>query len=386
MPRRKTKPPRALLSQPICRGSSVVYSSLREFERGKQDYYVKDALVYGRLGTPTTFALEDWIAEKENAFGGLAVSSGLAAVTTALLAFAGAGEHVLVADTVYAPTRKFCDGLLRRGGVETTYYDPCIGAGIARLLRDNTRCIYMESPGSLTFEVQDARAIAAAAQRKNITTILDNTWAGAHFYRPLEHGVNVSVISATKYIGGHSDAMLGLIAADEKHYGALRKCRTDLGNCVSPDDAYLCLRGAKTLRARMTQHRESALALAEWLHARADVSRVLHPAYPACPGHEYWKRDFSGSSSLFAFEIEARGHAALAAFLDGLDYFSLGLSWGGCDSLIVPAQPLRTAAPWKSDAQLIRLHAGLEEVDDLKRDLERGLRRYRETRRSAAAG
>jgi len=370
MPRRKTKPPRALI----------------EFERSKKEYYTKDALVYGRLGTPTAFALEDWIAERENAFGGLAVSSGLAAVTISLLAFAGAGEHVLVADNVYAPTRRFCDDLLRRAGVETTYYDPCIGAEIEGLLRGNTRCIFMESPGSLTFEVQDARALAAAARRKNITTILDNTWASAHFYRPLEHGVNVSVISATKYIAGHSDAMLGLIAADEKHYDALRKCRTDLGNCVSPDEAYLCLRGAKTLRARMTQHRESALALAEWLQARPDVLRVLHPAYPSCPGHAFWKRDFSGSSSLFAFEIEARGHAALASFIDGLEFFSLGLSWGGCDSLIVPAQPLRTAAPWKSDAQLIRLHAGLEDVDDLKRDLEHGLRRYRESRRDSGPG
>lgn len=349
---------------------------MSEFERGRDEYYAKDALVYGRVGTPTTFALEHFAAELENAHGALAVSSGLAAVTISLLAFAESGAHVLAADSVYAPTRYFCDGLLRRAGVETTYYAPCIGAGISKLVRANTRVIYMESPGSQTFEVQDARAIAEVAARHGIVTIMDNTWASGVYFQPLEHGVNVSVISATKYIGGHSDAMMGLIAADEKHYAALRACKIDLGNSVSPDEAYLCLRGAKSLHARLARHNESALALAEWLRARDDVLRVLHPAFAECPGHEIWQRDFSGAGGLFAFEIAKRGRGALAAFLDEMKYFSIGLSWGGCDSLIVPAAPLRTAAPRTSDAQLIRVYAGLERVTELQKDLERGLQRY----------
>ena len=373
------RPPRYFLNAPVYRGSTVVFSTLKEFDQARGEHGKKGALVYGTLGTPTTFELEDLIADMENGFGGLAVSSGLGAVTTALLAFVGAGDHLLMTDAVYWPTRKFCDDFLSRIGVEVTYYDPQIGAAIDRLIQKNTRCIFMESPASLTFEVQDAPAVAAAAKKKNITTILDNTWASAHFFKPLNHGVNVSVIAATKYLVGHSDALLGLMVADEAHYAALRACRTSLGQCVSPADVYLGLRGAKTLRVRLERHQHSAVALAEWLQNHPDVVRVIHPALPSCPGHAFWRRDFSGSASLFSFEVERRSRAALGAFLNGLDAFSIGASWGGCESLVIPADPKswRTATPWESDAQLIRLHVGLEEVDDLKKDLEAGLRRYR---------
>ncbi len=371
---------RYLVNVPVYHGSTVVFSTLHEFDHSREDYKNKNILVYGRLGTPTTFALEELIADMENGFGGLAVSSGLSAVTISLLSFLSAGDHLLIADTVYGPTRKFCDTFVNRIGVEVTYYDPTIGSAIENLIQKNTRCLYMESPGSLTFEVQDVPTLVSIAKRNSITTIMDNTWASPYFYRPLDHGVNVSVTSATKYIVGHSDAMLGLIVSDETHYAEIRSCRTTLGHCVSPDDIYLGIRGAKTLCVRMEQHHQNALELATWLQSQPDVIRVIHPAFSSCPGHEFWKRDFDGASSLFSFEVERRDRAALASFLDNLKFFSIGLGWGGYGSLVVPINPelVRTATTWKSDAQLIRLHVGLEDIDDLKKDIELGLKRYRE--------
>ena len=376
-----SRPPAAnrfWLNPPVVRGSTLAHATLDEFEKSRDEYAQKNALLYGRMGTPTVFAFEDKVAALENAHAGLATSSGLNAIAIALLAFVRHGDHVLIADSVYAPTRKFCDAVLTRFGVAVEYYDPMIGARIDSLLRDNTRCIFMESPGSLTFEVQDARAIAQIAQARNITTIIDNTWSGSHFYRPLDYGVNVSVISATKYFVGHSDAMLGVIAADAAHYDAVRACRTAFGNCASPDDAYLGLRGLKTLRVRLAHHQQAALQLANHLAQQDGVLRVLHPALASCRGHDSWRRDFDGAGGLFSFELQPRGRAAKAALLDGMKLFRIGLSWGGCDSLIAPATPQssRSATRWDSPGCLIRVFVGLESIDALTADLQDGLRRY----------
>lgn len=370
-----------MVNSPVYHGSTVIYPTLEELELSRLDHDAKGKVIYGRLGSPSTFALENAMADLENGFGSISVSSGLAAVTTSILAFAGSGDHVLMVDTAYGPTRAFCDGFLRKIGVDVTYYDPLVGENIEPMIKSNTKLIFMESPGSMTFEVQDAPKIVSIANKYGITTALDNSWATPLFYKPLDFGINISVTAATKYIVGHADAMLGLITTDEKSFYLVKKCRDLLGQSLAPDDVYLGTRGMRTLAVRVRQHQHQALALAEWLSGHNEVLEVLHPAFANCPGHDIWARDFKGSTGLFSFIIKPRPKKALANMLDHMKLFSMGFSWGGFESLIVPQYPekSRTATSWERQGQVIRVHAGLEDIEDLICDMESGLRRYAET-------
>ncbi|MEM7194762.1 MAG: cystathionine beta-lyase [Pseudomonadota bacterium] len=367
-----------MVNTPVYHASTIIHDTVNDLENAKLNINTKDALIYGRLGTPTTFAFENSVADLEGGYGALAVSSGLAAITTAIMAFVRSGDHILVANSVYYPTRHFCDYSLQRVGVDVTYYDPSIGDSISTLFQENTRLIFMESPGSNTFIVQDVPAIAEVAAASNIVTILDNSWASPIFFRPLEHGVNVCVVAATKYLSGHSDTMLGVIIADESHYPAVRNCRDEYGQCVGPDDLYLGLRGIRTLATRMQQHDRSGRAIAQWLSQQPGVLRVLHPALPDSIGHEIWKRDFDGASGLFGFELESRSRDAAVSMLEGMRYFAMGFSWGGFESLLIPVDSSggRKSVDWSSDRRLFRIHVGLEDVSDLIADLESGLQRY----------
>jgi cystathionine beta-lyase len=368
------------VNPPVYHVSTVLHESVAEL-KAAQAARERDEqrLVYGRSGTPTTFALENAIAALEGGHRTLAYPSGLAAITGTLLAFARAGDHILVTDSVYAPTRIFCNTMLARLGVETGFYDPLIGAGIRRLLRANTRVVFVESPGSLTFEMQDIPAIAEVAHSAGAIVVMDNTWATPLFCKPLRLGVDVSIIAGTKYIVGHSDAMLGLATATREAWPRLRDAYRQLGLSIGPDEAYLGHRGLRTLAVRLARHQENALAVAEWLQGRPEVARVLHPALPDDPGHALWRRDFSGASGLFSVELRPCPEAAVEAMIDGLELFGLGYSWGGFESLVVPAQPARSrsATRWEGHGPLIRLHIGLEAVEDLKADLEAGFARLR---------
>jgi cysteine-S-conjugate beta-lyase len=339
------------------------------------------AFTYGRLGTPTVESLQDAIAELEGGFRTLLTPSGLSAIATTLLALLSAGDHVLVSDSVYRPTRRFCDTMLKRLGIETTYYDPLLGAGIADLIQDNTKVIFTESPGSQTFEVQDIPAISAAAHARGIRVVLDNTWATPLFFKPFDHGADVSIQAATKYIVGHADAMLGAITANEATWPKLAATHDELGLCPGPEDVYLGLRGLRSLSARLERHQRSALNIARWLAERPEVSRVLHPALPSDPGHALWQRDFTGASGLFAIVLRPVSKTAVAAMLDGMTLFGMGYSWGGFESLILPFDPrgYRTATTWVEDGPALRLHIGLEDPDDLKADLDAGFARMNAT-------
>ena len=369
-----------MINAPVYHGSTVVYSTLADLDQSRFDHDQKDKVVYGRLGNQSTFAFENAVADLENGFGCISTSSGMSAVTTSILAFAGCGDHILMVDNVYGPTRAFCTEYLTRIGVEVTFYDPMLGSEIETLVKKNTTLIFMESPGSMTFEIQDVPSIVSVAKQHGITTALDNSWATPLFFKPLDLGVNVSVIAATKYIAGHSDAMIGLITTDEENFFTVKKCRDLLGQSLAPDDVYLGARGLRTLSVRVTQHQRNALILADWLNSHQEVVEVIHPALENCPGHAHWKRDFTGSTGLFAFILKPKPRAALACMLDNMRLFSMGYSWGGYESLIVPQEPLssRTATTWKKEGQLIRVHVGLENIDDLITDIEAGLRRYAE--------
>jgi cysteine-S-conjugate beta-lyase len=300
--------------------------------------------------------------------------SGLAAISAALLAVVHAGDHILVTDSAYQPTRNFCEQVLKRLGVTTTYFDPLIGAKIADLLQPNTRLVYLESPGSLTFEMQDTAAIAKVAHDKGALVVMDNTWATPLYFRPLDHGVDLVVQAGTKYIGGHSDVMLGTISANSLTVAHLKNSVRLLGLCEGPDDVYLGLRGVRTLAIRLDRHYQSGLAIGRWLEQRPEVSRMLHPAMPSHPGHAIWKRDFTGASGLFSMVLKPVPQKAVYAFLDTLELFGIGASWGGYESLAIPfdCAPVRTATRWEPGGPTVRFHIGLESVDDLIADLERG--------------
>jgi cystathionine beta-lyase len=304
-------------------------------------------------------------------------STGLAALTAAIMAVLAAGDEILVTDSVYGPTRRFCDGLLKRYGVTTVYYDPMIGAGIADLIGERTRAILLESPGSLTMEVQDVPAICAAAKARGVATLLDNTWATPLFFPAIAAGVDLSVLAATKYVGGHADVMLGAVTANADWYPRLERASWDLGHAVGPDDAWLGLRGLRTMAVRLRQHEASALKVAHWLKARPEVGAMLHPAFPDCPGHEVWVRDFRGATGLFTFALRKGGDAERTRFIDALELFGIGYSWGGYESLVLPVdpKPIRTATSWQGEGPLVRLHIGLEDPDDLIADLARAFER-----------
>jgi len=363
------------VNPPVYHASTILQPSLDAWEAaGKPG---SESYVYGRFGTPTSRAFESAIAEIYRADDAVAVSSGLAAITVALTALTKTGDHVLVTDSAYFPCRKFCDGILAKYGVETTYYDPAIGAGIARLIRPETSLIVTESPGSLTFEMQDIPAIVAAAHARGAKVMTDNTWATALYFNPLDQGVDVVIEAATKYISGHSDVMIGLVAGRGPDTPLLRQTARLLGHCSGPDDLYLAQRGLRTLAVRLARNQANGLALAHWLRGRPEVARVLHPALPDHPGHALWRRDFTGASGLFGVVLQPVARPALAAFLDGLRLFGMGASWGGYESLIMPADPrtARSATTWDLPGPLLRLHAGLEDPDDLIADLEAGFDR-----------
>jgi cystathionine beta-lyase len=365
-----------IINPPVYHASTVLFPTLERFEQAQKDRTV--GVAYGRSGTPTTFALEEAIAALEGGTRALALPSGLAAISATLMSLLSAGDHLLMVDTVYGPVRSLCDKTLARFGIETTYYDPLIGGGIAQLMRPNTQIVYLESPGSLTFELQDVAAIAAAAHAKGALAVMDNTWATPLFFRPFRHGVDIVIHAATKYIVGHSDVMLGLVVVrDAALYRPIKLSSHAVGYCAAPDDCYLALRGLRTLSVRLQRHQENALALARWLRARPEVACVLYPALPDDPGHALWRRDFTGASGLFSIVLKPCSPAAVAAMIDGMTLFGLGASWGGYESLILPVRPerSRTATPWTAAGPVLRLHAGLEAIDDLIADLERGFAR-----------
>jgi cystathionine beta-lyase len=366
-----------LVNTPVFRGSTVLFPDVESYEHRDPDNY--KVMRYGIHGTPTTFALEEALAKLEGGYAAVAVSSGLAAIVAALMAYAKTGSHLLVSDSVYGPTRNFCERRLRAFGVEIEYYDPLIGGAIEKLIRANTTAVYCEAPGSLTFEMQDIPAIAAAAHARNIPVLADNTWGTPLFFPAFERGVDVSIHAATKYIAGHSDAMMGIVTTIERSWLPVRRTVADYGFCVSPDDCYLALRGLRTIAVRMRHQQESATKVARWLESRPEVLRVLYPALESDPGHAIWKRDFCGAASLFGVILKPVADTAVAAMIDGLELFGIGSSWGGFESLAIRAdvRKIRTATTWNGGGPLLRLHIGLEHPDDLIADLERGLARLR---------
>jgi cystathionine beta-lyase len=358
-----------VVNTPVYRASTILYPDLATLESRKMPY------TYGRRGTPTSCSFEDAISELENGVRTKLCPSGLGAITLAILSVCRAGDHLLMVDTCYGPTRLFCDKMLARLGVETTYYDPCVGGDIAGLFRPNTHAVFCESPGSLTFEVQDVPAIAAVAHARGASVLIDNTWATPLFFQPLAHGADLSIQAVTKYVGGHADLMMGYVTANESHKARLQETHDNLGLYASGDDCFLALRGLRTMPVRLRRHEETALKLARWLKARPEVARVLHPALEDDPGHAIWKRDFKGSSGLFGVVFKPMPKNALAAFIDGLVQFGIGYSWGGYESLIVPASIVRTAGAFEAEGPLVRIHAGLEDADDLIADLATGFKR-----------
>jgi cysteine-S-conjugate beta-lyase len=358
------------VNPPVYHASTVLYPSAEDFAAHRARYQ------YGRRGTPTTEALETALQELEGpqCAGVSLLPSGLAAISAALLAVVHAGDHILVTDSAYQPTRNFCEQVLKRLGVTTTYFDPLIGAKIADLVKPNTRLVYLESPGSLTFEMQDTSAIAKAAHDKGALVLMDNTRATPLYFRPLDHGVDLAIQAGTKYIGGHSDVMLGTVSANAATVTALKTSVRLNGLCEGPDDVYLGLRGLRTLAVRLDRHFESGVAIAKWLEARPEVLRMLHPALPSHPQHAIWKRDFTGACGLFSMVLKPVPQKAVYAFLDELELFGIGASWGGYESLAIPfdCSPIRTATKWAPSGPTVRFHIGLEDVDDLCADLERG--------------
>jgi len=371
------------VNPPVFHASTILSETVAEFRRRRQNWILEQpGTYYGRFGTPTIEALQEAIAALEGGHRTVVYPSGLAACAGALLAFLSAGDQLLMSDTVYGPTRNFATGFLKRFGVSTTFFDPLVGRSIESLIRPETRVIYLESPGSLTFEVQDVPAIAEAAHRRGITVIADNTWGTPLFFKPFAHGVDVSVQAATKYIVGHSDAMLGAITCTKEAWPRLRRSTHELGQTAGPDDVYLGQRGLRTLAVRLKQHWKAGVALAEWIARQPEVERVLHPALPGDPGHAIWKRDFTGACGLFGVVLkEGITERALGAMIDGLELYGIGSSWGGFESLIVPFDPreTRSATQWPHKGPCFRIHAGLENVEDLIADLEAGFERLRST-------
>lgn len=354
------------VNPPVIHASTVLFDSVAEMHGGSTRY------VYGRRGTPTSAALESALADLDGAAGAVLCPSGLSAMTAAILPFVRHGEDVLLPDSVYGPARSFATILERQFGVQVRYYDPTIGAGIAEMMLPTTTLVYVESPGSLTMEMQDIPAIADAAHANGAVVVADNTWATPLFCRPLDLGVDVAIVAVTKYIGGHADLMMGSVTANERHWPTLKRVHGTLGLCAAPDDIFLALRGLRTLEVRLERHMRSGLAVAEWLSGRPEIARVLHPGLASDPGHTLWQRDMTGASGLFSIILQGWTDERTAIFLDALTLFGLGYSWGGFESLAIHGdrEMVRTARPREAEGPLIRLHVGLDDPADLIADLD----------------
>ncbi|HXW63526.1 MAG TPA: cystathionine beta-lyase [Burkholderiaceae bacterium] len=369
------------VNPPVVRGSTVLHTDVADLrERALRGAHGDDAgpVSYGIHGTPTHYAFLQALTELEGGYRSWALPSGLSACTVAILAFVGHGDHILVSDSAYGPTREFCLSMLPRYGIEATFYDPCIGAAIEKEFRPNTRLLFMESPGSLTFEVQDVPLLAQIARQHNAISVIDNTWATPLYLQPLQHGVDVSVHAVTKYIGGHADLLLGTITSNEQCWAPLRRSFRVLGLTSSPDDCWLALRGLRTLQARLERHRATAERLIDWLLEQPEVERVLYPARPEDPGHALWRRDFTGANGVFG--VLLRSHVeigAVHALIDGMRLFGRGYSWGGFESLLIPSYPQRKVTAFLTPGRLLRISAGLEDADDLINDLQQGFVRLR---------
>ena len=371
---RDTEAQKGFVNPPVVHGSTVLYPTAGDLHAHRGEFQ------YGRHGTPTTRALQQTLMALEGpACAGVGLApSGLSAITTTLLAVLKAGDHLLVCDNVYRPSRNFCNGLLVRYGIETSYFDPLIGAGIDALFKPNTKAVLVEAPGSQSLEMPDIPTIASVAHARGAFVIDDNTWATPLFHRSLDQGVDISIQAATKYIGGHSDIMFGTISANAKAWPALVEAIRLLGVCAGPDDVFLAIRGLRTLAVRLAQHHRSGLEMARWLGARPEVIRVLHPALESDPGHAIWKRDFTGASGLFSIVLKPAPQKSVDALLDAVKLFGMGYSWGGFESLVIPfdCTPYRTASKWAPGGPTLRLHIGLENVEDLKADLARGFEAF----------
>jgi cysteine-S-conjugate beta-lyase len=368
------------VNTPIYRGSTVLYPNAEDFLQRKARF------TYGTRGTPTTASLEVAWNDLTGAAGTVLVPSGLAAIAVALMSCLKAGDHLLVTDSVYRPTRNFCDSILKRFGVETTYYDPLLGADIAKLFKPNTRAVFTEAPGSLSFEMQDIPAIVKAARARELVVLMDNTWATPLFFAAHAKGVDISIDAGTKYLSGSSDLLLGLVTANERCWKDLRATFDNMAPCAGPEDVFLALRGLRSMRVRLLHQQQSGLAVARWLASRPEVARVLHPALESDPGHAIWKRDFTGASSLFSIVFKPMPETAMHAFINALTLFGIGASWGGFESLAIPfdCTPFRTATEWNPGGPCVRFHIGLEDVGDLTADLERGFAAMRQTAGYAA--
>ncbi len=373
-----------MVNPPIYQTSTIVFPTLKDLLYAERGYSNNDLvepyeLKYGRYGTQTNFALEKAIAELEGGYNSFVTSSGAAAVNTALVAFLKQGDHMLLVDNTYSPTRSFADKFLKKFGIETTYYNPLIGEDIKKLIKKNTKVIFMESPGSLSFEVQDVAAICKVAKKHGIVTILDNSWASGIYFKPLEHGVDVSVMALTKYINGHSDMMMGVITIQEKHFRVMYEAFRYMAVTAAPFTSYMVQRGMRTAKIRMDHTFKSAVQLATWLEGRSEVAKVFYPALESDAGHRLWKRDFTGAAGLFTMVLDRKySNESLARMVDKLHYFSMGYSWGGYESLILPIDPsgVRSATKWPhSNKTCFRISVGLEDIEDLMEDLEAGFKR-----------
>ncbi len=371
---REPKAYHGFVNPPVYHASTVLYPTAEDQVAHRARYQ------YGRRGTPTSEALENALMELEGpgCAGVALLPSGLAAISTALFAVASSGDHILVTDSVYRPTRNFCDSVFKRMGVETTYYDPLIGADIAKLFKTNTRAVFVEAPGSQSFEMQDIPAIAKVAHDKGAIVLMDNTWATPLYFRAFEKGVDLSIQAGTKYIGGHSDIMFGCVSANAATLPALKNTMNMMGLCVGPDDIYLALRGLRTMGVRLARHNESGMRVARWLSGRPEVARVLHPAFETDPGHKIWRRDFSGACGLFSVVLKPASEKSVYAFMNELALFGMGYSWGGFESLVIlfDCAEYRTATPWVPGGPTLRFHIGLEDPDDLIADLENGFKAF----------
>lgn len=365
---------KGFVNSPVYRGSTVIFPTVSDIENNRAEFN------YGTMGTPTIANLENAWSELAGAAGTVLSPSGLGAIALALLTTLKAGDHLLMPDSVYKPTRLFCAGLLAKMGIETEYYDPLIGAGIKALFRPNTTTLFLESPGSQSFEIQDVPAMTAQAKARGIATIIDNTWATPVFFRAHEHGCDLSVEAGTKYLGGHSDLLMGVVSANEAWWPALRKTYDLMAMLPGAEDCFLALRGMRTMYLRLKEAEKRGLEMAQWLQSRPEVLKVLHPTFPDCPGHELWKRDFTGSSGLFSIVLKPEySKASVDHMLDNMAIFAMGYSWGGFESLIIPfnCAEYRTVTTWQPGGRALRLQIGLEDMDDLKADLAAGLERLK---------